>query len=290
MTEKVLRANGVDLCVETFGAPGDPAVLLIMGVTGSMDRWEVDFCRSLADAGRFVIRYDHRDTGRSTSYPPGEPGYAFPDMVDDAAGVLDALGVERAHVVGLSMGGMIAQLLTLDHPDRVATLTLIATSPGGPGDPDLPPMAPSLLEHFAAGGTTPPDWSDRDSVIDHLVAAQRPYRGSRPVDEEVERALAGRIFDRSTSIASSANHLQVVGGEPWRERLAEIAVPTLVMHGDVDPLFPLGHAEALVAEIPTARPLVVLPDTGHEFPRGVWDLVLTRLVEHTERGSATAQG
>ena len=289
MTQRIVRANGVDLCVETFGRADDPAVLLIMGATGSMDLWEDDFCRSLADAGRFVVRYDHRDTGRSTAYPPGEPGYAFPDLVGDAVGVLDVLGIARAHLVGLSMGGAIAQSLTLDHPDRVATLTLVSTSPAGPGDPGLPPMAPALLEHFAAGGTPLPDWTDRDAVIEYLVVANRPFQGPRPVDVDAAQALAAKVFDRSPNLASCGNHLLTGGGESWRERLGDIEVPTLVVHGDVDPLFPLGHAEALVAEIPGAE-LLVLPDTGHELPRGVWDLFVTRLVEHTERGPVTAQG
>ncbi|NUT99236.1 MAG: alpha/beta hydrolase [Saccharothrix sp.] len=289
MTEQIVRANGVDLCVETFGSPEDPVVLLIMGVTGSMDLWEDDFCRSLAAAGRFVVRYDHRDTGRSTSYPPGEPGYTFTDLVEDPLGVLDALGIVRAHVVGLSMGGGIAQAIAVFHPDRVATLTLVATSSAGPNAPGLPPMAPSLVEHFAAGGTPAPDWSDRDSVVEYLVAANRPFQGPRPVDEDAERALAGKVFDRSPNIASSGNHHLAAGGESWRERLGEVAIPTLVAHGDADPLFPLGHGEALVAEIPGAE-LLVLPDTGHELPRGVWELFITRLVEHTERGPVTAQG
>ncbi len=280
MTERILHVNGVALATGTFGSPDDPAVLLIMGATGSMDLWEDEFCERLAAYGRHVIRYDHRDTGRSTAYPPGEPGYTFPDLVDDAVGILDALGVDRAHIVGMSMGGALAQLIALDHPDRVATLTLIATSAGGPDDPSLPPMDPALLAHFAAGGTPEPDWTSREQVVDYLVAANRPFLGPRPVDEDAARALAGRVFDRSPNLASSANHLRAGGGEPWRDRLGSVAAPTLVVHGDVDPVFPPGHAEALAAEIPGAE-LLLLPDTGHELPAGVWDLLLTRLAEHT---------
>ncbi|WP_077006463.1 alpha/beta fold hydrolase [Saccharothrix sp. ALI-22-I] len=280
MTERILRANGVDLCVETFGSPADPAVLLIAGASGSMLSWGDEFCVRLAAAARYVIRYDHRDTGRSVTYPPGEPGYEFLDLVADAVGVLDALAVSQAHVVGISMGGGIAQLVALDFADRVVSLTLISTSPAGPGEPDLPPMSPALVEYFAGGGMSAPDWGDRDAVVEYLVAAERPFAGARPVDVGAAREVAGRVFDRAVNIASSGNHFRVGGGESWRGRLASTKVPTLVVHGDVDPLVPLGHAEAMVREVPGAR-LVVLEDTGHELPSGVWDVVISALVEHT---------
>ncbi|MCE6994698.1 alpha/beta fold hydrolase [Saccharothrix sp. S26] len=280
MTERIMRANGVDLCVETFGTPADPAVLLIAGATGSMLSWDDAFCARLADGGRYVIRYDHRDTGRSVTYPPGEPGYGFADLVADAVGVLDALAVVRAGVVGISMGGGIAQLLALDHADRVASLTLIATSPAGPNAPGLPPMSPELLAHFAAGAPPAPDWTDRDAVVEHLAAEGRPYAGPRPVDARAAREAAGRVFDRARNIASSANHFLAGGGEPWRSRLGEIAVPTLVLHGDADPLTPPAHGEAMAREVPGAR-LVLLEDTGHELPPGVWDVVVPEIVAHT---------
>ncbi|MEU4744104.1 alpha/beta fold hydrolase [Actinosynnema sp. NPDC023658] len=283
MTERILRVNDVDLCVETSGSPADPAVLLVAGATGSMLSWADGFCARLADGGRFVIRYDQRDTGRSVTYPPGEPGYGFGDLAADAVGVLDALAVSRANVVGLSMGGGIAQLVALDSADRVASLTLIATSPAEPGTPGLPPPSPALQEHLANGGTPAPDWTDRDAVVEHLVAAERPYAGPRPVDVAAARELAGRVFDRARNIASSVNHFQAGGGEPWRDRLGTITAPTLVVHGDVDPLLPPGHAEALVREVPGAR-LLLLEDTGHELPPGVWDVVVPALLAHTDRG------
>ncbi|MEV8442818.1 alpha/beta hydrolase [Actinosynnema sp. NPDC051121] len=281
MTERIVRANGVDLCVETLGTPADPAVLLIAGATGSMLSWADGFCARLADGGRYVIRYDHRDTGRSVTYPPGEPGYGFPDLAADAVGVLDALAVARAHLVGISMGGGLAQLVALDFADRVASLTLIATSPAGPNAPDLPPMSPALLEHFAAGAPPAPDWTDRDAVVEYLVEAERPYAGPRPVDVEAARAVAGRVFDRARDVAASANHFQAGGGESWRSRLGAIAVPTLVLHGDVDPLTPPGHGEAMAREVPGAR-LLLLEDTGHELPPGVWDVVVPAIVAHTD--------
>ena len=162
----MVRANGVDLCVETFGDPADPAILLIAGASSSMDWWEKGFCERLASGHRSVIRYDLRDTGRSVTYEPGAPPYTLGDLADDAAGVLAALDVASAHVVGMSMGGGVAQVLALDHPDRVASLALIATSPSG-RDPDLPDMAEETGAEFAAAAT--PDWSDRTAVLDYQL-------------------------------------------------------------------------------------------------------------------------
>lgn len=139
MAERMIEANGVELCTESFGVPGDPAILLVMGVGASMLWWDQVFCRMLADGGRFVVRYDHRDTGRSTSYPPGRPGYSGADLAGDAAAVLDAYGLEGAHVVGVSAGGAFAQVLALEFPERVVSLVLISTSPATPVDRDLPP-------------------------------------------------------------------------------------------------------------------------------------------------------
>jgi pimeloyl-ACP methyl ester carboxylesterase len=277
--ERIVRANGVDLCLETFGDPTDPAILLIAGAGGSMLSWEDDFCERLAAGSRFVIRYDNRDTGRSVTYEPGDPQYTGPDLVEDAVGILDALGIDRAHLVGISMGGGIAQFVALDHPDRVASLTLISTSPGSGAD--LPKMSDELRAHFA-GATAEPDWSDRAAVIDYVVEDARHYAGtSRPFDEAAWRDLAGRDFDRTINIASSMkNHSLIEGGEGWRERLAEIRVPTLVVHGTEDPLFPYGHGVALANEIPAAR-LLRLEQTGHELPRAVWDVVVPAILRQT---------
>jgi pimeloyl-ACP methyl ester carboxylesterase len=277
--ERMVKVNGVDLCVETFGDHRDPAVLLIMGAAASMLWWEDEFCERLASGGRFVLRYDHRDTGRSVTYPPGAPGYTGDDLVADAAGILDALGVTSAHVVGMSMGGGIAQRLALDSPDRVLSLTLLSTSPGS--GPDLPPMSDELRAHFASPPPEP-DWSDREAVIDYLVEDERAHAArSRPFDEAARRELAGRNVDRSVDIAASmTNHFVLEGGESGRERLGGIRAPTLILHGTEDPLFPIGHAQALEREIPDAR-LVPLEQTGHELPRAAWDVVVPAILEHT---------
>ena len=275
--DRIVEANGVDLCVESFGDAGDPAILLIMGAAASMDWWEDDFCERLAAGSRFVVRYDNRDTGRSVSYEPGAPPYTGRDLAADAVGVLDVFGLASAHLVGMSMGAGIGQLLALDHPDRVASLTLISSSPGGP---DLPPMSEGLRAAFAEP-TPQPDWSDRAAVIDYMVDSERPFAGSWPIDEARLRDLAGRVFDRTVNIASSmTNHWIIDGGEPIRERLGQVTAPTLVIHGAEDPLFPYAHAEALAGEIPGAQ-LLALERTGHELPRAVWDVVVPAILRHT---------
>jgi pimeloyl-ACP methyl ester carboxylesterase len=280
---RIVRVNGVELCVETFGDPDDPAVLLIMGAAGSMDSWEDEFCQRLAAGGRLVIRYDNRDTGRSTSSPPGRPAYTFSDLVADAAGVLDALDRPRAHVVGVSMGGAIAQTLALGSPERVASLTLLSTSAADGLDRELPPMSTGLREHFASPPPAP-DWSDRAAVIDYLVEGERPFLGPVHADDATKRAVAGRVFDRTNDVAASqANHWILEGGDPVEGRSADITAPTLVLHGTHNPLFPYAHAEALAAEIHGAR-LVPLAGVGHEVPpRAVWDVVVSAIVEHTAR-------
>jgi pimeloyl-ACP methyl ester carboxylesterase/DNA-binding transcriptional ArsR family regulator len=278
---RIVQANGVDLCVETFGDRADPPILLIAGAAGSMLSWPEELCERLATGRRFVIRYDFRDTGRSVTYEPGAPQYTFGDLVADAVGLPEALGVRGAHFVGLSMGGAIAQIAALDHPGRVASLTLISTSPAGPGAPDLPPMSQELRAYFAQESASP-DWSDRSAVIDYYVRSARPHAArSQPFDEAEWRELGGRDFDRSIDLASSmTNHFVIEDGGEWRERLGEIRVPTLVIHGTEDPLFPLEHGLALAKEIPGAR-LLELEQTGHELPRRVWDVVVPAILEHT---------
>jgi pimeloyl-ACP methyl ester carboxylesterase len=281
--EKMVSANGVDLCVETFGDQRDPAILLIHGASASMDYWEVPFCERLAAGPRFVIRYDARDTGRSVSYEPGKPEYGPADLVADAAGVLDAVGVARAHVVGISMGGGFAQRLVVDFPDKVASVTLISTSPdgpGGPSDPKLPPMSAKLRAMFGEEAPAP-DWSDREVALQRLIDDEKLYAGTLPFDEQARRQLLGRMIDRTRNLAAAmTNHWLLEGGEPARSRLRQIGVPALVLHGTEDPLFPLGHGEALAREIPGAR-LVPLEHAGHELPEPVWDVAIPEILAIT---------
>lgn len=275
--KKFVQVNGVDLCVETFGDPVDPTILLIMGGGASMDWWEDEFCERLAAGPRFVIRYDHRDTGQSVSYEPGSPGYTSRDLVTDAVELLDAFGLASAHIVGLSMGGGIAQALALDYSSRVASLTLMSTSPG---DDDLPSMSEELQAAFS-GEAAEPDWSDRAAVIDYLVEDARLYAApSRTFEEEAMRALLSRVYDRTVNMASAMNHFMADGGGESRKDLATVTAPTLVLHGTEDPLFPYEHGRALAKAIPGAR-LVPLERTGHEIPEVAWDIAIPEILRHT---------
>lgn len=274
MNERLVRANGVDLCVQTFGSPADPTVLLVHGACASMLWWPDALCRLLAERGRHVVRFDSRDTGRSTHYPAGAPPYGLRDLADDAVGLLDALGIATAHVVGRSMGGGTAIVAALDHPERVATLTLVSTTNG---DPDLPDMAPTMAAAFG----NPPSG---DPVAD-IVALIRAYAGTSPhFDEAAVRAVAAADVARTLDLeAAMTNHLVMAidgprsGGGP-----ADVEVPTLVVHGALDPAHPLPHGRRLADTIPGAR-LLVLPDTGHDVPPAHYPTFVDALVDHTRR-------
>jgi pimeloyl-ACP methyl ester carboxylesterase len=278
VTERMILANGVELCTEPFGDPADPPVLLVMGVGGSMLWWEEGFCRMLAGRGRFVIRYDHRDTGRSVTYPPGRPGYTGADLVADAAGVLDAYSIAAAHLVGVSAGGAFAQLLALEHADRVRSLGLISTSPATPGNRALPPPTEAFTQ-FVAGAEA--DWSDAASVVEYLVDYLRVLAGGkRPFDEAAARELARRDVERARDFAAAQNHDAIPDGRLPPQPLSSISAPTLVIHGTADPLFPPQHSQALAQEIPGAR-LLTLEGAGHGVDRADWATIVNAIVEHT---------
>jgi pimeloyl-ACP methyl ester carboxylesterase len=272
MTEKMVHSGDASICTESFGRRGDPAVLLVMGQMASMLWWPDDFCDRLAGGGRYVIRYDNRDTGRSTSYEPGRPGYTSRDLVADAVAVLDGHGVERAHVVGVSMGGALAQVLALDHPERVAAVTAISTTNVGDSDSDLPGPDPAYLEHAAAAEDL--DWSDPEAVAAFIVADARALAGTKhPFDEAAAREFVQRDLERTANPASLVNHA-LLGGEDERPRSAsEIRVPFVVVHGSEDPLFPSAHGRALADAVPGAS-LVILEGGGHGLEEGDWDEVL----------------
>jgi pimeloyl-ACP methyl ester carboxylesterase len=278
----MLEANGVQICAETFGEASDPAILLIMGSGASMDWWEAEFCELLAAGSRLVIRYDHRDTGESVSYPPGAPGYTGDDLDQDAVGLLDALDLGRAHLAGISMGAAIAQIVALDHPDRVASLTLIATTSAvpRPGKPALPGMSAEASARF--GAISEPDWSDRDAVIEYMVDLERACVGKIPFDERRFQAYAQRAYDRTRNVRSMLTNHDLIhdSDSPKERRLDDLRAPTLVIHGTHDPLFPHEHGVALAEEIPRAE-LLTVEGMGHELPSAVWDRVVPAILDHT---------
>ncbi|MDM8086024.1 alpha/beta fold hydrolase [Cellulomonas cellasea] len=278
-SERVVDIDGVSLCLDISGPPDAPVLLLAHGAACSLDAWPDELVDRLARERR-VIRFDWRDTGRSTTWPVGRPGYGLPDLADDLMRVLDAEEVARAHLVGLSMGGSAAQLAALRHPGRVLTLTLMSCTPGAPGREadDLP--GPDQ-EAFASGPPEP-DWSDPAEAVAYLVESERAYqRGGFEAD--VQRAVAERTVARSSDLRARENHYAVDGGPGWRGRLGEIGAPTLVVHGADDPVFPLPHAEALAVEVPGAS-LLVVRDAGHGAPpRRAWPQLVERLLEHTSR-------
>ncbi len=254
--------------------------MLLIGTT--VHSWPDDLCAGLVRGGRFVVRYDLRDAGRSTAIDPVAPAYTLRDLVADAAGLLDALRTGPAHVVGLGPGGWIAQVLALDRPDVVHSLTLISTRPTAPGpaDADLPEHADTLMAHLM---TAPePDWTDRTAVIDHM-AEQALHFAAGPAAEIREQA--GRVFDHVGDAAGAVHRASqaatvfaALDCRPrWRERLGSIGVPTLVVHGVDDPFFPVGNAHALAAEIPGAR-LLLLPGVGHGLPARVHPTIVRELL------------
>jgi pimeloyl-ACP methyl ester carboxylesterase len=276
--ERVVEANGVELCVETFGDAADPTILLIHGASASMLWWEDELCERIAAGRRYVIRFDNRDTGRSVSYPPGQPEYSLRDLVDDAVGILDALDIDRAHFVGRSMAGGIAAMAALHHPDRVASLTLVTTTTGAA---DLPPPSAEFSSSVSAAE---PDPSDPRAVVDYVVEMTKVYSGGSPhYDERAMRELVERDVARTRNIASClTNHYVIDTSDENGRSLREIAVPTLVVHGEVDPVFPLAHGHALRDAIPGAE-LLILEQTGHDVPPPVWDEFVAALLRHTQR-------
>jgi pimeloyl-ACP methyl ester carboxylesterase len=278
VAERMIEANGVELCTEAFGDPADEPILLVMGIGASMLWWEEGLCRMLADGGRFVIRYDHRDTGRSVTYEPGRPGYTGGDLVADAAGVLDVYDIPAAHVVGVSAGGAFGQLLALEYPTRVLSLVLISTSPALPTGRELPPPTEEFGRFVSSARV---DWSDTESVIGYLVDYSRVLAGGqRPFDEPAVAALVRRDVERARDYAAIRNHDAIPDDGRRREPLSSIRAPTLVVHGTADPMFPIEHGAALAEEIQGAT-LLRLQGAGHGVDRVDWESIVRAILAHT---------
>jgi len=290
------RSNGIELEYDAVGSPGDPPVLLIMGLGAQMIAWDDEFVLGLARRGHFVVRFDNRDVGLSTHFDgapapaapvllarraAGEPlgvAYRLGDMANDAAGLLDHLGVAGAHVVGASMGGMIAQTLAIEHPGRVRSLTSIMSTTGQPGLPQAKPEAMARL-----GNPVP---REREAFVEHSLATARIMAGSGfPFDEERSRRLAARNFDRAFYPQGVARQIAaVMASGSRRDALAKLDVPALVIHGLEDPLIPVEGGLDTHQAIARSE-LLLIDGMGHSLPRGVWPTVLDSIQKHVARAS-----
>jgi pimeloyl-ACP methyl ester carboxylesterase len=269
----------MQLNAETFGAAGDPAVVLLHGAGQSMMAWDAELCERLAGHGRLVVRVDARDTGRSPRSGPDGPSYSLHDMAGDVIELLDALGLEAATLAGISGGGIVAQIAVVEHPARVSGLVLISSTPLGD---DLPGPVEGLFE----GGPEQPDWTDRAAAVRYLVEVERPYAGAR-FDEPLHIRIAERTFDHAEDLAVQLSHPFAVGtGPSVRDRLGEVRVPTAIVHGTADPLFPIEHGRALAAAIPGGT-LVELDGFGHAtVPRDDWPTLVDLIVAHSAASTA----
>ena len=289
------RANGIELEYETFGRPEDPALLLVMGLGAQMILWREEFCDALATRGLHVVRFDNRDVGRSTWFDDagmpdvlaalaatgqGQPvraPYQLRDMAADAAGLLDALDIDAAHVAGASMGGMIAQTLAIEHPARVRTLTSIMSTTG---HPDLPAATPAAMTALLTPAPT-----EREAAIERGVEFWRTIGSPGfPADEDEIRAQAARAFDRGVNPAGVARQLvAILASGHRRDALGAVRAPTLVIHGADDPLIPAPAGRDTAAAVPDAE-LLLIEGMGHDLPRALWPRIVDAIAKHAGRG------
>ena len=283
-----VTANGIQIEYDTFGDSSSPALLLIMGGGSQMIYWEVEFCELLAKNGLFVIRFDNRDIGLSTKFENagvpdmmaamrGEPvssAYTLEDMADDAVGLLVALGIEKAHICGASVGGMIAQVISYRHPERVLSLTSIMSSTG---NPELPQIKPEVLAEVYK-----PVPDGREAYIEHNVNMWRKlWSPGFPFDEKRLRALVAESYDRSYYPQGMARQSAAVLTHGYRRSsISSIKVPTLVIHGDKDPFMSVEGGKETAQMIPEAK-LLIIDGMGHDMPKEVWPTIIDAISNHT---------
>jgi len=295
--ESTASVNGIEVVYEAFGDPADETVLLVMGLGVQMLGWDEEFCRLLVGRGFHVVRFDNRDVGRSTKIEGGprpdvmaavagdgsSASYLLDDMADDCVGLLDELGVEAAHLVGASQGGMIAQTVAVRHPERVLSLVSIMSTTGdrAVGQPH-PEAIPALLTRPPAG---------RDGFVDFVVGAWKVIGSPGfPADESALRARAAASYDRGIFPDGTARQLvAIIASGNRTEALRQLDVPTTVIHGTSDPLIDVSGGKATAAAIPDAR-LELIDGMGHDMPRELWPRFVDRIVETAERARARTAG
>ena len=272
-------ANGIELEYQVFGDEQDPALLLIAGLGAQMLSWDDDFCRLLAAQGFRVIRFDNRDVGHSTWMDDDGAGeYSLDDMAADAAALLDALGIPAAHVVGASMGGFIAQLVALNHPAKVLTLTSIMSGPNG-ADQVRP------TEDGTAVLMVPAPDTREERIVVGMWAKQKLMGPDDPFDRDYEERRIIAALDRAYHPAGFVRQLQAIMAAQGRlARLAQLRVPALVIHGDADILVPVDNGRNVAAAIPGAR-LIEIQGMGHDLPKRVWPQVVEAIAELARHAS-----
>jgi pimeloyl-ACP methyl ester carboxylesterase len=277
MAERFASVNGVEICHETLGDPGGRPLLLIMGLGGPLIWWDDELCRTFVERGFYVIRYDNRDCGRSTRFPSAS--YTLGDMASDAAGLLDRLGLPEANVMGISMGGMVAQALASSHPDRVRSLTSIMATTGNPavGWP-TPRVVPAFMR---------PPASTREEYVEGALRLWRLIGSPGfPLDEQRVRRRATATFDRGIDPGGTARQLMAIAASGDRTgKLRNLRVPTLVVHGADDPLIDVSGGIATAKAIPGAE-LLVIRGMGHDLPPAVWPTLAEAVDRTAKRGEA----
>lgn len=277
MTTRLVSVDdGVELFTQATGRPERGTILLVMGATASMAWWPETMVRGLADQGYQVIAFDHRDTGQSTTNPPGDVRYDIADLASDLIAILDAYSVETAHLVGMSLGGYVSQIAALKHPGRVRSLTLIASEPLGVAY-DGEGISDAFMQHFASMAEL--DWSDRDAAARFMLRIAELSAGSAsPFDGDAALRRIHTELDRTSSMASAFNH-SMVGGElgPGLDA-GQLDLPVQIIHGSEDPIISVAAAHASAATISGSR-LLLLEGRGHELLDadlpGITDAILT---------------
>jgi pimeloyl-ACP methyl ester carboxylesterase len=296
---KMARTNGIELCYEVFGRDDAEPIVLIMGLGAQMIHWDDDFCRELAQRGFRVIRFDNRDIGQSTKMTGGkklspiellklrflkipvEAPYRLSDMAKDVIGLMDALGIPSAHIVGASMGGMIAQEIAISYPQRVKSLTSIMSTTGNPKVPPPTREATAVL-------MAPPVTTHDEYIVRYAETWKVLRAGSFPLDESKDRERAERTFARGLNPAGVGRQLRaILASGSRKERLGSVKAPTLVIHGTVDPLVRPEGGQDTAASIPGAK-LLMIEGMGHALPIPMWPQIVGAISDHAHAASATA--
>lgn len=279
MEEKVIKINGVELYTESFGDKDNPAILLIAGATVSMLYWDAEFCQQLSEKGFYVIRYDNRDVGKSTHYAAGSTPYNIVDLTNDAISILDGYKIDKVHFMGISLGGLIAQIASIKYPDRVKSLILLSTGPWGDSDPAIPEMDKRILKFHKKAETV--DWTNEESVVNYMVEGSALMSGRKPFDRQRSEKFIRAEFNRANNYISMFNHATLQGGEEYWNRLSEINQPALIIHGTDDNIWHFKNAKILLKNLKDSK-LIPLEGTGHELHFDDWDTIIDGTTSHIE--------